>query len=80
MAKPINYTDILETGDSGIYDIQTHAAGPEGSLPLTAEMLLNRPSGDVFGLTHNAAMGLGTDGAATRRIPDPQHTGRYPRP
>ncbi len=57
MAKPINYTDILETGDSGIYDIQTHAAGPEGSLPLTAEMLLNRPSGDIFGLSHNTAMG-----------------------
>lgn len=57
MAKPINYTDILETGDSNIYDIQTHAAGPEGSLPLTAEMLLNRPSGDIFGLSHNTAMG-----------------------
>ena len=27
MAKPIHYSDILETGDSGIYDIQTHAAG-----------------------------------------------------
>ncbi|RKU05784.1 YjhG/YagF family D-xylonate dehydratase [Candidatus Poribacteria bacterium] len=57
MAKPINYTDILEIGDSDIYDIQTHAAGPEGSLPLTAEMLLNRPSGDIFGLSHNTAMG-----------------------
>ena len=57
MAKPINYTDILETGNSDIYDIQTHAAGPEGSLPLTAEMLLNRPSGDIFGLSHNTAMG-----------------------
>ena len=57
MAKPINYTDILETGDNEIYDIQTHAAGPEGSLPLTAEMLLNRPSGDIFGLSHNTAMG-----------------------
>ena len=57
MAKPINYTDILETGDNGIYDIQTHAAGPEGSLPLTAEMLLTRPSGDIFGLSHNTAMG-----------------------
>ncbi len=57
MPKPINYTDILETGDKGIYDIQTHAAGPEGSLPLTAEMLLNRPSGDIFGLSHNTAMG-----------------------
>lgn len=57
MAKPINYTDILETGDNEIYDIQTHAAGPEGSLPLTTEMLLNRPSGDIFGLSHNTAMG-----------------------
>ncbi|MYF98907.1 YjhG/YagF family D-xylonate dehydratase [Candidatus Poribacteria bacterium] len=57
MTKPINYTDILDTGDSDIYDIQTHAAGPEGSLPLTAEMLLNRPSGDIFGLSHNTAMG-----------------------
>ncbi len=57
MAKSINYTDILETGDSDIYDIQTHAAGPEGSLPLTAEMLLTRPSGDIFGLSHNTAMG-----------------------
>ena len=57
MAKPINYTDILETDDSDIYDIQTHAAGPEGSLPLTAEMLLNKPSGDIFGLSHNTAMG-----------------------
>ena len=57
MPKPINYTDILESGDSDIYDVQTHAAGPEGSLPLTAEMLLNRPSGDIFGLSHNTAMG-----------------------
>ena len=57
MPKPVNYTGILDTGDNGIYDIQTHAAGPEGSLPLTAEMLLNRPSGDIFGLSHNTAMG-----------------------
>lgn len=57
MPKLINYTDILETGDTDIYDIQTHAAGPEGSLPLTEEMLLNRPSGDIFGLSHNTAMG-----------------------
>src|SRR5262249_38113113 len=31
------------------------AAG--GPLPLTAEMLLERPSGDIFGLTQNAGMG-----------------------
>ncbi|RKU30503.1 YjhG/YagF family D-xylonate dehydratase [Candidatus Poribacteria bacterium] len=57
MAKPIHYTDILETGSADIYDIETHAAGPEGSLPLTEEMLLTRPSGDIFGLSHNTAMG-----------------------
>src|SRR5204862_426859 len=37
--------------------IQTKAPGPEGSLPLTEEMLLQRPSGDIFGLTQNAGMG-----------------------
>ncbi len=57
MAKQIDYADILATGSSEIYEIETHAAGPEGSLPLTAEMLLTRPSGDIFGLSHNTAMG-----------------------
>ena len=57
MAKTLNYTEILDTKSEAIYDIQTHAAGPEGSLPLTPEMLLNRPSGDIFGLSHNTAMG-----------------------
>ncbi len=46
------YTDSPE-----IYKVETRAAGPAGSLPLTAEMLLNRPSGDLFGLTQNAGMG-----------------------
>ena len=35
----------------------THAAGPAGALPLTAEMLLNEPSGNLFGLSQNAGMG-----------------------
>ena len=35
----------------------THAAGPAGSLPLTAEMLLSEPSGNLFGLSQNAGMG-----------------------
>ena len=33
------------------------ASGPAGSLPLTEDMLLNRPSGDLFGLTQNVGMG-----------------------
>ncbi len=40
-----------------IYDVHTVASGPAGALPLTGEMLLRRPSGDLFGLTQNAGMG-----------------------
>lgn len=40
-----------------IYRVQTKAPGPAGALPLTEEMLLNRPSGDIFGLSQNAGMG-----------------------
>jgi putative YjhG/YagF family dehydratase len=35
----------------------TRAAGPQGRLPLTDRMLLERPSGDLFGLTQDAGMG-----------------------
>ena len=31
--------------------------GPTGSLPLTPEMLRERPSGDIFGLTQDVGMG-----------------------
>src|SRR2546427_10325267 len=48
---------ILAGNSKDIYQIQTKAAGPSGSLPLTEELLLNRPSGDLFGLTQNAGMG-----------------------
>ena len=40
-----------------LYDIQTKAPGPTGSLPLTADFLLNQPSGNLFGMSQNAAMG-----------------------
>ena len=40
-----------------LLDVQTTAAGPSGSLPLTDEMLRDGPSGDLFGLTQNAGMG-----------------------
>ncbi len=43
--------------DRELYDIRTRAAGPQGTLPLTPEMLLTRPSGDLFGLTQDAGMG-----------------------
>lgn len=40
-----------------IFDVATRAIGPNGQLPLTEEMLLHRPSGDLFGLSQNAGMG-----------------------
>jgi putative YjhG/YagF family dehydratase len=39
------------------YEVRTKAPGPPGRLPLTAQTLSERPSGDIFGLTQNAAMG-----------------------
>ena len=47
----------FETQDPSLFDVATHVPGPVGSLPLTAEMLRSRPSGDVFGWTQNAGMG-----------------------
>ena len=35
----------------------THAPGPRGFLPITPEMLLTAPSGNLFGLSQNAGMG-----------------------
>ncbi len=49
--------DIWAGASAEIYQVRTKAPGPAGSLPLTEEMLLNRPSGDIFGLTQNAGMG-----------------------
>lgn len=40
-----------------IFRLTTKAAGPAGALPITGEMLLNRPSGEIFGLSQNAGMG-----------------------
>src|SRR4051794_19243715 len=48
---------ILDSGSAAIYQIQTKAQGPTGQLPVTEDLLLNRPSGDLFGLTQNAGMG-----------------------
>ncbi len=49
--------EALDSPAPDIYEIQTHAPGPEGKLPLTEEMLRHSPSGDIFGLVQNAGMG-----------------------
>lgn len=46
-----------EPDEQHISTIQTYVEGPEGSLPLTEDMLLNSPSGDLFGWSQNVGMG-----------------------
>jgi putative YjhG/YagF family dehydratase len=48
---------IYGPANEAIYAAKTNAPGPDGKLPVTADMLINRPSGDIFGLTLNAGMG-----------------------
>lgn len=48
---------IFGEEDVSFYKVQTHSKGADGSLPLTSEMLLDSPSGDLFGLSQNVGMG-----------------------
>ncbi len=56
--------EILDTGDDSLFEVTTQAPGPRGELPLTAEMLRHRPSGDAFGMTEDAGMGWEPAGLA----------------
>ena len=49
--------DIFDSGTAEIYQVQTRAPGPAGSLPLTEDLLRNSPSGDLFGLSQDVGMG-----------------------
>jgi putative YjhG/YagF family dehydratase len=49
--------DRENISDETLYAVQTHAVGPAGSLPLSADWLRDTPSGNVFGWTQDAAMG-----------------------
>jgi putative YjhG/YagF family dehydratase len=48
--------------------LRTHDAGPQGALPITPEMLLQQPSGNLFGLSQNAGMGWDPS-----RLRDPEY-------
>src|SRR5436853_3279832 len=53
----IGIEQILDSGDASLFDVRSKAPGPQGSLPITPEMLLKRPSGELFGWSQNAGMG-----------------------
>ena len=63
--RAVHRFEEIVTSASALFEVCTTGAGPQGRLPLTPEMLRNRPSGDLFGLTQNAGMGW-----------DPQELGR----
>ena len=58
---------MLESADPALLSVATHARGPAGLLPLSAEMLLTAPSGNLFGLSQSAGMGW-----APERLLDPE--------
>src|SRR5437867_607197 len=66
-AQTLGFAEIVESGAS-VLDVTSAAPGPRGSLPLTADMLRDSPSGDIFGLTQNAGMGWDP-----RELGRPQH-------
>jgi dihydroxyacid dehydratase/phosphogluconate dehydratase len=56
---PHNLSDLFGSAKS-IQSSRTSSRGPQGKLPLSEDMLLNEPSGNLFGWTQNAGMGLET--------------------
>ncbi len=52
-----SFDAIVDSGDDTLYEVRSKAPGPPGALPVTREMLLDRPSGDLFGWGEDAGMG-----------------------
>lgn len=53
----MDLASVLDSNDAAIFAVRTHGQGPEGALPITEQMLIEQPSGNLFGLTQNAGMG-----------------------
>lgn len=60
--------NLLDSSDASLYDIRSKAPGPQGALPITPEMLLKRPSGDLFGWAQDAGMGWDPQALGGREI------------
>src|ERR1700720_4037012 len=56
-SNPIKAAEVLDSGTHLFDQTRTHAPGPKGALPITPEMLLTQPSGNLFGLSQDAGMG-----------------------
>jgi putative YjhG/YagF family dehydratase len=52
-----SFESVLDSNDPEVFEVETAAPGPQGGLPLTAEDLVERPSGDQLGRSQNVGMG-----------------------
>lgn len=59
---------IMGADDEAYFKVKTNSPGPSGSLPLTPELLLNSPSGDLFGWSQNVGMGWRADRLLGRQV------------
>jgi putative YjhG/YagF family dehydratase len=59
---------FFDAADESVYEVRTSSPGPAGSLPLTAEMLREGPSGDLFGWTQDVGMGWDPRALGRREI------------
>jgi len=56
-SSPQSLSRLLEPGWPDLWQVQTKGPGPEGTLPLSAEMLRDMPSGYAFRMSEDAGMG-----------------------
>src|ERR1700739_2464131 len=56
-SNPISAEQVLESSPLLFHETRSHAPGPDGALPITPEMLLTQPAGNLFGLSQDAGMG-----------------------
>lgn len=64
----VDLGSVVDSRDAGIFEVRTHAPGPQGALAITAEMLLEQPSGNLFGLSQNAGMGWAAEAMGGRQV------------
>lgn len=64
----MNVKDLFDSGNPAIFEVRTHAPGPVGSLPITPEMLLGEPSGNLFGWSQNAGMGWAPEALGGKQV------------
>jgi hypothetical protein len=64
----MNVKDLFDSGNPAIYEVRTHAPGPAGALPITPEMLLQEPSGNLFGWSQNAGMGWAPEALGGKQV------------